>query len=449
MLHLLSDGRKHALFDPNTMDAYALDGTTLRVLKETPGTNSIDPKDTPNAVHINELLSHLATRSKKESKNRGALHSDDNSAKDKTNGRRREQPEPLQRLVLHVSNMCNLRCAYCYADGGTYGRKKGHMPVMTAFFAINWVMQSFGGIENIQFFGGEPLLNPLLIIEVCEYFKALRDSKKIKEMPEFSMVTNGTLGDDSIIRLLKRYGIGATVSIDGPKEIHDRLRGKNSYEKTDGFMQTCLDRNLNMDVECTWTQTHADAGISIVDLIDFFYTNYGLKVTHIVPVSAAPGSPLFPDKEIMKKNYMEAARYSVKTFFEGDLRANSLSYRILESLRDKIPNRNFCPAENNTLAVAADGWLYPCFMLVGDNRFRICRFSEDGKIRGNRSKAVTKRINRYDKSRRDDCLSCWAAPLCTGCIGGDLIETGRLGRHPNCDLTRAIAETVILELADL
>jgi radical SAM protein with 4Fe4S-binding SPASM domain len=107
----------------------------------------------------------------------------------------------------------------------------------------------------------------------------------------------------------------------------------------------------------------------------------------------------------------------------------------------------FCPAENATLAVAADGWLYPCFMFNGDDRFKICRFMEDGKVLENRSKQVKEIMKKYDKSQSEDCCSCWANSLCSGCIGGDLIESGSLGQHCNCELMRAIAEAVLLELA--
>jgi len=202
------------------------------------------------------------------------------------------------------------------------------MPQGIALTAINWAVTKFGGVRTLQFFGGEPLLNPKLIFEVCEYFNALRDAEVIEELPQFALVTNGVLADERVMAMLRRYSISATVSIDGPAEVHDALRGKGTFAAADDFARRCLDAgDIALDFECTFTAQHLERGISVVDLIDFFAERYDRGVTHIAHVSAPEDSPLHLTEAMQRDAYAEAARYSVRQLIAGRVRANSLSWR--------------------------------------------------------------------------------------------------------------------------
>jgi uncharacterized protein len=353
----------------------------------------------------------------------------------------------LQRLVLHVSNDCNLRCAYCYAAGGSYGRARRVMSPRTAIAAIDWTSAVFGGVKSVQFFGGEPLLNPRLIFQTCEYFQALHAAGRLRTLPRFALVTNGTLGDDRALEMLRLYGISPTISIDGPQEVHDALRGKGSFAKADAFARRCLEtEGVRVDFECTWTPVHVRLGVSVSDAVHFFRDRYGHPVLHVVAVSAPGGHPLHLDPQVRQAAFRTAARDSVRSLIRGKFCANSFTFRVLEALRDKRPILYYCPAGSATLAVAADGGLYPCFMFAGDARFRVGRFS-GGKLTGWRAPKVAGLLEACRKDAVGDCRDCWAAPLCSGCIGGDQLETGSTAGRPACDVIRGIAETTILEVA--
>ena len=209
--------------------------------------------------------------------------------------------------MLHVSNDCNLRCAYCYAAGGSYGRTRRAMSPRTAFTAIDWAVAAFGGVKSVQFFGGEPLLNPRLIFQTCEYFKALHAAGRLKALPRFALVTNGTLGDARAIEMLRLYGISPTISIDGPAQVHDALRGKGSFARADEFARRCLETTgVSPDFECTWTPVHVRLGISVFDMVNFFRQRYGHPVLHVVAVSAPPGHPLHLDPEVRQAAFRDS-----------------------------------------------------------------------------------------------------------------------------------------------
>ena len=446
--HLISDGHVHAVFCPETMACLQLDAPAYNaLLLERDGAHAALVADEVSAP--GEHLTHVHTDLREPAANavpEALLPPEDESPEAEDS--HAETDGWLDRLVLHVSNDCNLRCVYCYAGGGSYGGPVGHMPTEIAITAINWAIAAFGGVRRVQFFGGEPLLNPRLIIEVCEYFQALSHAGKVVKRPRYGMVTNGVLGDERIVDLMRRYDIAATVSIDGPAEVHDRLRGEGSFQAADAFAMQCLEaEGVRLDFEATWTPVHVEMGISVVDLVEFFYERYGLPVLHAVPVSAPPESPLYMAPDVVVPAYEEAARHSVRSLAAGEPRANSLSHRVLDALRKREPVELYCPAGVNTLSVAADGGLYPCFMFTGDPDLRICTFSADGRAADNRAQAVSNTIRACDKSQRAECRACWAAPLCSGCMGGDLIETGNITAPARCETIRAIAETVILEVA--
>jgi uncharacterized protein len=434
-LHIVSDGKNQVAFSPSTM-------TAQLVGRFSPSEGQpVDPK----AVHAGERerYQEFIKTAGEGLPERIGPEVGTGRSNPGTNG-------CLDRLVLNVSHDCNLRCLYCYADGGCYGTPRARMSRSIAFSAIDWVIKAFGGVNLLQFFGGEPFLNPQLILEVCEYFRSLADSKVIKEMPRFAIVTNGTLGNTSFIKLLKRYHMAATISIDGPEEIHDLVRGEGSYAKADAFASLCLETgDIATDFECTWTGLHAARGISVVQLMDFFYERYGIKVLHVVPVSASPGNPLALDGHTIVTEYEEAARHSVRSFAAGRALANSLSHRVMQAFARKEGFAQYCPAGRGVLSVGADGGLYPCFMFTADPLFRICRFGENGEVYDLDFARVSSMIQSWDKRRCEKCQSCWAAPLCTGCMGADYLHARDIAHRSSCDLVKAIAQTVLLEAASL
>ena len=89
----------------------------------------------------------------------------------------------LSKLVLNVSNACDLECRYCYAQHGTYGKAASLMSEELVRLALERTAEFFGAIEAVQFFGGEPTLNIPAIRLACEYLQAMYQAKTIPAMP--------------------------------------------------------------------------------------------------------------------------------------------------------------------------------------------------------------------------------------------------------------------------
>ena len=143
------------------------------------------------------------------------------------------QTDRLQ-VSLHVSHTCNIQCAYCFAHGGDYGGKAMLMQPKVAEQAIRWIIseaQALGRCQ-IDFFGGEPLLNFPLLRELVPFAKSL--SARLGVQVGFGIVTNGTLLTDEMKQFLIDEKFQIKISLDGGHKTQDRIRkfhnGSGTYD---------------------------------------------------------------------------------------------------------------------------------------------------------------------------------------------------------------------------
>lgn len=138
----------------------------------------------------------------------------------------------FRHLILEVTNKCNLRCKYC-VYGESYKNTRCHgeglMEFETAKRALDDYFNQFKKAKRkhpfkkplIGFYGGEPLLNSILIKECVKYIRTIYD-----EGVCFSVTTNGLLLQGSIVEFLVANDFAILISLDGDKENHDRNRIK-------------------------------------------------------------------------------------------------------------------------------------------------------------------------------------------------------------------------------
>ena len=139
-------------------------------------------------------------------------------------------------LLLEVTEICNLRCAYCtYGDHYEGMRAHGtrNMSQDTAFRSLDYLRDHAGRRKDvaITFYGGEPLVAYDLIRECVDYAEQSMPDKRV----DYFMTTNGTLVTEERAAFLAAHDFSVSVSIDGPREVHDYNRrdvaGKGSFER--------------------------------------------------------------------------------------------------------------------------------------------------------------------------------------------------------------------------
>ena len=353
----------------------------------------------------------------------------------------------LDRITINVSNDCNLKCIYCYASGGSYKKEKGYMDKFTALQTINFFIVNFDVIKNVQFFGGEPLLNKDLIEIICEEFYSKYKNNEISYLPMFSVVTNGTIMSKEIINILSKYDIKITISIDGPEKINDFLRGKGTYNKILKNIDTLKLNNIKFGIECTFTKYHLKNKCDMVDLLDFFYKKLRIHYAHIPTVSISKKNDLYIKNSEKIDIYKKVIMNSLQSLENEDYKMESITYRILRSLILKTPIKYYCPAGKLTLSVSHEGDVYPCFMFIGDDKFLIGNVFKG--IYANKLEKVSNILMNLEKNIYPKCKNCWAASLCFGCIGDNYITSNKITSDEVCNFNKEIIKYLILNIINL
>ncbi|HID35541.1 MAG TPA: radical SAM protein, partial [Anaerolineae bacterium] len=361
----------------------------------------------------------------------------------------------LNRLTILTTTACNLNCTYCYADGGAYGGAINRLSAHHASAAIRNIASYYKGIKHIQFFGGEPLLNPELIEHICNDCKAMVHRGEMPYLPQFGATSNGTLWNDGIRDILKRHRIGLNISIDGPQDVHDRsridARGRGTFQKVFRTLTELKAHAIPFNVEVTYNIYSMQAGYSIWDIVQFFADN-DIYNPHIVPASYAPDdsqrwTPSMRSQLV--RDYREATRKAMRSLLTDRPMLFSFVSGTLSALLMKIPQPLVCAAGVHDLAIDTAGNIYPCFMFVGQEDFVFQSAlksldNHDFRRRGHDF------FLHNDKAQRSVCQTCWARSLCTGCLGAQQIENGHLdGKVLNCAITQTVAETILSELTRL
>ena len=128
------------------------------------------------------------------------------------------RPEPvIKALCLHVAHDCDLRCRYCFASQGDFKGNRELMSAETGKKALDFLVQNSGNRRNLEvdFFGGEPLLNFSVVKELTLYGEAL--NKKHNKNIRFTITTNGVALDDDKIDFINEHMSNVVMSLDGRK----------------------------------------------------------------------------------------------------------------------------------------------------------------------------------------------------------------------------------------
>ncbi len=130
----------------------------------------------------------------------------------------------VKALCLHVAHTCNLNCEYCFAAQGKYHGERALMSFEVGKRALDFLVENSGTRHNLEvdFFGGEPLMNFDVVKRLVEYARSI-ENEKGKHF-RFTLTTNGMLIDDDVIDFANREMDNVVLSLDGRREVNDRFR---------------------------------------------------------------------------------------------------------------------------------------------------------------------------------------------------------------------------------
>jgi len=352
----------------------------------------------------------------------------------------------IKALCLHVAHTCNLNCAYCFASQGKYHGDRAIMSLEVGKRALDFLIENSGTRHNLEvdFFGGEPLMNFDMIKELVAYAR-VREQETGKHF-RFTLTTNGVLIDDDVIDFANREMSNVVLSLDGRQEIHDRYRvdhaGRGSWEQIVPKFQRLVEARGHKNYYMRGTFTHANPDFlkDIEEMLRLGFTELSME-----PVVCAPDDPSALTEEdlpVVLEQYeklaqlMLARRKAGKPFtfyhYMIDLKGGPCIYKRVSG----------CGSGTEYMAVTPWGDLYPCHQFVGEDAFKL------GDIwQGVTNTAVQGEFGACNVYTRPECADCWAKLYCSGgCAANAYHATGTItGVYQyGCELFRKRMECAIM-----
>jgi len=319
----------------------------------------------------------------------------------------------IKALCLHISHDCNLRCKYCFAATGNFGGERTMMQAETGKKAIEFLISQSANRRNLEidFFGGEPLMNFDTVKEIIEY--ALERESEANKKFKFTLTTNALLLNEENKKYINEHIQNIVLSIDGREETNDRMRfrvdGSGTYNAIIPKIKDIAE-SRNQDryyVRGTFTRENLDFSKDVLHLAD-----EGFRQVSVEPVVAAKDTGYDireEDLPVLFSEYESLALEYVNRLKSGN-GFNFFHFMIDLSQGPCAAKRlGGCGSGHEYVAVTPLGDIYPCHQFVGMEEFRMGNVYNgeiDKKIQGD-----FKGSNVYSKA---DCRKCWAKFYCSG-----------------------------------
>jgi uncharacterized protein len=319
----------------------------------------------------------------------------------------------IKAMCLHIAHDCNLRCKYCFASSGHFGGKRRMLDIETGKAAVDFLILQSKNRKHLEidFFGGEPLMNFEVIKVLVEYVK--EQAKLHDKIIKLTLTTNGVLLADDIRDYLNKENISLVLSLDGRKEINDNMRytldGSSSYDVIVPNLQaTVASRdNENYYVRGTYTSKNIDFAADVKHMSDL-----GFRYISVEPVVAPEDMQYALTNKHLQQIQQEYEKL-VEVYIQSlgtEQEFYFFHFNVdLENGPCVAKRLSGCGAGHHYVAVTPEGDIYPCHQFVGKEDFLL------GNVKGgiNRLEIINqfKETNIYTKPL---CRECWARFMCAG-----------------------------------
>ncbi|HWQ88450.1 MAG TPA: thioether cross-link-forming SCIFF peptide maturase [Desulfitobacteriaceae bacterium] len=372
--------------------------------------------------------------------------------------------EPLIKAIcLHVAHNCNLSCEYCFAGKGSFGGQRMLMDLETGKRGIDFLLRASGNRAQceVDFFGGEPLLNFPLVRELVAYGKEAGVSKN--KTIKFTLTTNALLLDEEVRSFLKSEDISVVLSLDGRPKINDHMRrypdGRGSYMEIVAairdFIAECPEGSpyavgMYYYVRGTYTHFNLDFEKDVLHLADL-----GIKQISLEPVVALPDKPYAlreEDLEEIRASYDRLGEHILERRAQGQ----NFNFFHFNAALDHGPciykRLSGCGAGHEYVAVSPEGDIYPCHQFVGQEKYKMGSLynsecdSEQAAAINQLDPGLVQAFRSTNIYAKSACRECWARFACSGgchaanaAFGGNLSEVYFLG----CELQKKRLEVAL------
>ena len=333
----------------------------------------------------------------------------------------------VKSLCLMIAQDCNMRCKYCFGDGGSYGGERAVMSPEVGRRAVDFLLEASGPRKHceLDFFGGEPLMNMKTVKAVTEYVRQ-REQETGKTV-KLTMTTNGMLLDDATIQWLNDNRFSLVLSMDGRKSVHDAARpdagGHGTYDRVVRNFHKCLEsrqggdddyRGMYTYIRGTYTHDNLDFAKDVQAMLDEGFDILSLEPVvlkdHPMALTEADLPRIREEYDRLTDLYLKRQREG-RGFFFFHFNLN------LDNGPCLAKRLSGCGAGHEYFAVAENGDLYPCHQFVGREGYRLGSIYE-----GVTNQELPQYFRESHVLNKPKCRECWARFYCSG------------GCHANADL---------------
>ncbi|WP_288191162.1 thioether cross-link-forming SCIFF peptide maturase [uncultured Veillonella sp.] len=448
MIHKFKMKDKYFCLDVNSGIIHVIDELTDRVLDIYDGSNrgavheALDA--TENASELDELMDEIDELIKEE-----MLYAPMSEEFKLVV----EEKPIVKALCLNIAHDCNLACKYCFASQGDYGGvKRELMSFDVAKRAVDFLIAMSGTRQHceIDFFGGEPLLNWDVVKQTVEYVESIQAAHN--KIFKLTLTTNGVLLTQDKIDYVNEHNISLVLSIDGREEVHNRMRpsagGTDTYKTVAKNLVNAVKQRDGREyyVRGTYTHNNLDFTKDVIAMSDLGFEHLSME-----PVVGKEGEYVLRDEDlpILEKEYEKLADLYLQRQKDGWGEKFNFFHFRMDLYRGPCMAKRLrgCGAGHEYMAIVPNGDIYPCHQFVG----------RDGYVLGN----VFEGLKNFDIPRefrnthvftKPTCAKCWAKFFCSGgchanneTFGGSIKEPYELG----CKLQKKRIECAIMIQAEL
>lgn len=398
MIHIFQYKDNYYIYDAGSGSLHSADKATCDYLRKEQG-EAVDASYLSDE-QINEILSDVEALKKE-----GLLYKEEVSAYP-------VKSDEIKALCIHICHDCNFRCRYCFADEGAYHNVRQMMSEETAKRAIDFLIENSGNrkVLEVDFFGGEPLMNFKVIKNTVYYAKERAASVGKKFL--FTTTTNALLLNDEVIEFFNAEMENVVLSLDGRKEVHDAIRksvnGKGTFDLIIDKMKkfVSLRGNKSYYIRGTFTAKNLDFAKDVLFIADQGFDSISMEpVVTDIPDLAVKEEHL----PRIKEEYENLCEAYLDRYKKGE-GFNFFHFNIdLEGGPCLSKRVSACGAGNEYFSVVPNGDLYPCHQFAGDPKFYL------GNVReGILHPEIREKFKNSCLFTRSKCKDCFAKFICSG-----------------------------------
>jgi uncharacterized protein len=322
----------------------------------------------------------------------------------------------LEIIYLIFNTSCNLKCRYCYVEKSA---EPGFKDISMDDKTFDELMIYLNKLIKYQkkknpdkkkltfiYYGSEPLISKKFFINSLGIIQKICDENGIKT--DFQITTNGTLLDEEIINVIKKFKVGVSVSLDGKKEINDIMRimknGGGTYDKIINAIILLRKFNIPFGISCTINKHNINnLEENVKHFIELGASSIGFNILLNARYSKIPLIPL----TILNNKLLDASKkVNDFGFYEDRIQRKVSAFNGLPRFKD-------CGGVGNQLVFFPNGDIGTCEAYLCNQKSKIGNIRSFSFEEIEKSPIVKYWTERYPLNMQE-CLYCPALGICGG-----------------------------------